>query len=61
MPVYRIALASNCAMTAQWLPDGSAALMGFDDGSLRVVFLTTGTVQGYSTAVVKPESGAHGL
>ena len=59
MPLYRIALASNCAMTALWLPDGEAALMGFDDGSLRIVFLTTGAVQGYSTNLVKAESGAY--
>ena len=59
MPVYRIALAAYCVLTALWLPDGAAALVGADDGSLRLVHLTTGAVQGYYSALVKGESGAN--
>ena len=58
VPVYRIALAAYCVLTALWLPDGDAALVGADDGSLRLVHLATGVVQGYYSALVKSESGA---
>ena len=58
VPVYRITLAAYCVLTALWLPDGAAALVGSDDGALRLVHLTTGAVQGYYSALVKGESGA---
>ncbi len=58
VPAYRIALAAYCVLTALWLPDGAAALVGSDDGALRLVHLTTGAVQGYYSALVKGESGA---
>jgi len=58
VPAYRIALAAYCVLTALWLPDGATALVGSDDGALRLVHLTTGAVQGYYSALVKGDSGA---
>ena len=57
-PVYRMALSACCVLSAAWLADEPAALAGLDDGSLRLLALTTGRVDGYSAALVKPESGA---
>lgn len=58
MALYRVALSACCVLAAVWLHSGeSAAIAAMDDGSLRLLSLTTGHVYGYSTGIVQPKAG----
>ena len=58
MAVYRVGITVYCALAALWLHVAeSAAVVAMDDGSLRLLALTTGQVDGYSTSIVQPQPG----